>query len=78
MVSYNVSLRGAIQTHCATVNVDSTFEIWTPTPPPPPSVNVHPWHKFFLKKIHESNMKKDKRQPCKNQNRCPKTSVYRL
>ena len=32
MVSYNFSLRGAIQTHCATVDVDSTFEIWTPTP----------------------------------------------
>ena len=26
------SLRGAIQTHCATLNVDSALEIWTPTP----------------------------------------------
>ena len=26
-------IRGAIQTHCATLNVDSTLEIWPPIPP---------------------------------------------
>ena len=31
-------LRGAIQTHCATLNVDLTLENWsnTPAPHPPP------------------------------------------
>ena len=28
-----VSLKGAIQTHCAMLNIDSMLEIWTPHPP---------------------------------------------
>ena len=42
--------RGAIQTHCVTLNVDSTLEIWTPTPPLLTSTRG-------TKKIRESNMK---------------------
>ena len=47
MRSYlSFDVRGAIQTHCATLNVNSTLEIWTPRPPPPaPSLTVDPWHK---------------------------------
>ena len=47
-------VRGAIQTHCAMLNVDSTLEIWITNHPPS---NVHPLHKKNCLKIHESNVK---------------------
>ena len=53
--------RGAIQTHCATLNVDSKLELWTK-------------YNFLFHMKHLILQYK----PCKNQNRCPKTSIYWL
>ena len=51
--------RGAIQTHCATLNVGSKLELWAK-------------YNFLFHMKHLILQYK----PCKNQNRCPKTSIY--
>ena len=90
--NFELLLRGGIQTHYPTLNVDSTLETWILTPHP--LLTSTRGTKNCLK-IHESNMTIWNHltkgnflfhmkhlilqyKPCKNQNCCPKTNIFWL